>query len=146
MTARHDIDLERFADAQQGIYERALTELVTGRKRSHWMWFVFPQLVGLGLSQMSKNYAIRSRAEASAYLDDPVLGARLRRCTEAILSVRGRTAHDILGHPDDLKFHSSMTLFAAVSDEGSIFHRALDRFFEGMPDRKTVSRLEIVEH
>jgi uncharacterized protein (DUF1810 family) len=142
MNAQPGTDLERFKDAQEGVYMQALSELAAGRKRTHWMWFVFPQLAGLGMSQMSKDFAIRSAAEASAYLADPLLGPRLRRCTEAMLSVPGRTAHDILGHPDDFKFRSSMTLFAAVSDVDSVFHRAIDRFFDGEPDRKTLSLLE----
>src|SRR5262245_1522043 len=121
-----DYDLERFVDAQGGVCDRALAELTTGRKTSHWMWFVFPQLAGLGSSVMSQRYAIQSTAEARAYLAHPVLGLRLRRCTEAILAVAGKSAHDILGYPDDLKFRSSMTLFAAVSEAESVFHRAID--------------------
>lgn len=143
MTAASDpYDLDRFVRAQDGVYEQALSELVAGRKRSHWIWFIFPQVVGLGSSLMSERYAITSVAEAAGYLAHPLLGNRLTRCVEAMLSARGRSAHDILGYPDDLKFQSSLTLFAAVSGAGSLFHRALDRFFDGAPDDKTLSRLD----
>jgi uncharacterized protein (DUF1810 family) len=143
MTASSDLyDLDRFLRAQDGVYEQALAELSAGRKRSHWMWFIFPQVAGLGSSLMSERYAIGSSAEASSYLAHPLLGARLRRCVEAMLAIKGRSAHDILGFPDDLKFHSSLTLFAAVSETGSPFQRALDRFFDGARDDKTLSRLE----
>jgi uncharacterized protein (DUF1810 family) len=134
-------DLDRFITAQSGIHEQALTELTSGRKQTHWMWFVFPQLAGLGHSAMSERYAIGSADEAAAYLAHPVLGPRLLECVGAMLGVRSRSAHDILGYPDDLKFRSSMTLFAAVSDDGSPFQQAIDRFFEGEPDRKTLELL-----
>ena len=134
-------DLARFVEAQAGIYAEALAELSAGRKRSHWMWFVFPQVAGLGASSMSKRYAIGSTAEATAYLDHPLLGPRLLRCVEAMLAVEDRSAHDILGSPDDMKFRSSLTLFAAVSPAGSVFHRALDRFFDGAQDEKTLAVL-----
>jgi uncharacterized protein (DUF1810 family) len=136
-----DYDLHRFIEAQNGIYEQALTELKTGRKRSHWMWFIFPQIAGLGTSSMAEKYAIRSAEEASAYLADPILGSRLLRCVEAILSVNDRSAHDIMGAPDDLKLRSSMTLFAAVSDHGSPFHKAIERFYDGKFDERTISIL-----
>jgi len=135
-------DLARFVEAQAGIYAEALAELSAGRKRSHWMWFVFPQVTGLGASSMSKRYAIGSEAEATAYLDHPLLGPRLLRCVEAMLAVEDRSAHDILGSPDDMKFRSSLTLFAAVSPAGSVFHRALDQFFDGLPDARTLQQLE----
>jgi uncharacterized protein (DUF1810 family) len=141
MTGDIDYDLHRFIDAQNGIYEQALAELRAGRKRSHWMWFIFPQIAGLGTSSMAEKYAIRSAEEASAYLADPILGSRLLRCVEAILSVNGRSAHDIMGSPDDLKLRSSMTLFAAVSDHGSPFHKAIDRFYDGKFDERTISIL-----
>ncbi|MGA1801440.1 DUF1810 domain-containing protein [Rhizobium sp. HT1-10] len=134
-------DLARFVEAQAGIYAEALAELSAGRKRSHWMWFVFPQVTGLGTSAMSKRYAIGSEAEATTYLDHPLLGPRLLRCVEAMLAVEDRSAHDILGSPDDMKFRSSLTLFAAVSPAGSVFHRALDRFFDGAQDEKTLAVL-----
>ncbi|MFC5758354.1 DUF1810 domain-containing protein [Rhizobium sp. GCM10022189] len=141
MTGDIDYDLHRFIDAQNGIYEQALAELRAGRKRSHWMWFIFPQIAGLGTSSMAEKYAIRSAEEASAYLGDPILGSRLLRCVEAVLSVNGRSAHDIMGSPDDLKLRSSMTLFAAVSDHGSPFHKAIDRFYDGKFDERTISIL-----
>ena len=136
-----DYDLHRFIEAQNGIYEQALAELKAGRKRSHWMWFIFPQIAGLGTSSMAEKYAIRSVEEASAYLADPILGSRLLRCVEAILSVSDRSAHDIMGSPDDLKLRSSMTLFAAVSDHGSPFHKAIDHFYDGKFDKRTISIL-----
>lgn len=136
-----DYDLHRFIEAQNGIYEQALAELKTGRKRSHWMWFIFPQIAGLGTSSMAEKYAIRSAEEASAYLSDPILGSRLLRCVEAILDINDRSAHDIMGAPDDLKLRSSMTLFAAVSDHGSPFHKAIERFYDGKFDERTISIL-----
>ncbi|MBB3660348.1 uncharacterized protein (DUF1810 family) [Rhizobium sp. BK650] len=136
-----DYDLHRFIEAQNGIYEHALAELRAGRKRSHWLWFIFPQIAGLGTSSMAEKYAIRSAEEASAYLADPILGSRLLRCVEAILSVNDRSAHDIMGSPDDLKLRSSMTLFAAVSDHGSPFHKAIDHFYGGKFDGRTISIL-----
>lgn len=143
MPAELDDHLERFVDAQSGgVFDRALGELAAGRKTSHWMWFIFPQLAGLGSSVMSQRYAIESTGEAAAYLAHPLLGPRLRRCTEAILVVPLKSANDILGYPDDVKFRSSMTLFAAVSEPASVFHQAIDRFFDGIPDRKTVARIE----
>jgi uncharacterized protein (DUF1810 family) len=139
-------DLGRFATAQANVYDQALSELRAGRKRTHWMWFIFPQFAGLGNSVMSQRYAIQSPAEARAYLDHPVLGPRLRDCVTAMLAVKVRSAHDILGYPDDLKFRSSMTLFSTVSDENSIFHAAIDRFFEDQPDRKTLELLANSRH
>jgi uncharacterized protein (DUF1810 family) len=136
-----DYDFHRFIEAQNGIYKQALAELEAGRKRSHWMWFIFPQIAGLGTSSMAEKYAIRSAEEASAYLADPILGSRLLRCVEAILSVNDRSAHDIMGSPDDLKLRSSMTLFAAVSDHGSPFHKAIDHFYDGKFDERTISIL-----
>lgn len=140
--ASETYELNRFIEAQNGVYGQALEELKAGRKRSHWMWFIFPQIAGLGTSYMSEKYAIRSADEASAYLADPTLGSRLNRCVEAMLSVQDRTAHAILGSPDDLKFRSSMTLFAAVSEAGSPFHQALDRFYDSKPDERTIALLE----
>lgn len=136
-----DYDLHRFIEAQNGIYEQALAELKAGLKRSHWMWFIFPQIAGLGTSSMAEKYAIRSAEEASSYLADPILGSRLLRCVEAILSIDARSAHDIMGSPDDLKLRSSMTLFAAVSDHGSPFHKAIDHFYDGKFDERTISIL-----
>jgi uncharacterized protein (DUF1810 family) len=133
-------DLERFVDAQAPVYARVLSELRRGRKQSHWMWFIFPQFAGLGLSAMAQRFALSSREEAVAYLGHKVLGQRLLECTVLVNAVEGRTIHDIFGSPDDLKFHSSMTLFAAVSPEPE-FAEALAKFYGGTPDRKTLALL-----
>ncbi|MDN4054500.1 DUF1810 domain-containing protein [Massilia sp. YIM B02763] len=137
-----DFDLERFVTAQQGVYEAALAELQAGRKRSHWMWFIFPQVAGLGRSEMAQRYAIRSSDEAAAYLAHPVLGPRLRTCAQAVLAHGDRAIEDIFDAPDDLKFHSSMTLFADVAPDEAVFQDCLDRFFDGAGDPATLSRLE----
>jgi uncharacterized protein (DUF1810 family) len=134
-------DLMRFVDAQAPVYGRVIGELRDGRKRSHWMWYVFPQVAGLGFSIMSQRFAIGSRAEATAYLEHPLLGSRLIECTDAMLSHPDLSAHAILGSPDDMKFRSSMTLFGAVSEKGSPFERALEQFFDGERDEKTVALL-----
>ena len=134
-------DLERFVTAQEHVYPRALAELRSGRKRSHWMWFVFPQMRGLGTSPMSQRYGIGSLAEARAYLGHPILGSRLRECAEAVLAVEGVSAHDIFGSPDDLKLRSSATLFAQASAPGSVFEWVLERYFEGAPDGRTLQLL-----
>jgi uncharacterized protein (DUF1810 family) len=131
-------NLNRFVEAQEGVYERALSEIRSGRKRSHWMWFIFPQYAGLGFSEISKRYAIKSLAEAEAYLNHPVLGARLLECAEAALAVEQRSAVDIFGFPDDMKLRSCATLFARVSPSGSIFVQVLDKYFEGEPDERTL--------
>lgn len=133
-------DLNRFVQAQNPVYRDVLGELTRGRKQSHWMWFVFPQVAGLGLSTMSQRYAIGSRAEAEAYLAHPVLGPRLIECTRVVLAVEGRTINAILGAPDDAKFRSSMTLFSAVSDE-PVFGEALTRYFAGERDGATLEIL-----
>jgi uncharacterized protein (DUF1810 family) len=135
-----DIDLQRFVEAQVGNYPAALSELRAGRKRTHWMWYVFPQIAGLGHSAMAQRYAIASRAEADAYLAHDVLGPRLRDCTQAVLAVPDKTANAILGSPDDIKFRSSMTLFDAVAPL-DIFGAALARFFRGQRDPATLDRL-----
>jgi uncharacterized protein (DUF1810 family) len=134
-------DLSRFVEAQAPVYERALAELRGGRKRSHWMWYVFPQLEGLGSSPTSKRFAIRSLGEARAYLEHPVLGPRVRECAEAVLAVQGRSAREILGSPDDLKLRSCATLFASVTSAGSVFHRLLDQYYGGVRDPRTIERL-----
>lgn len=136
-----DRDLTRFVDAQRDIYQQALTELQDGRKRSHWMWFIFPQIAGLGRSETARFFALASQQEAQAYLDHPLLGPRLLECTQAILTHKRQTAHDILGSPDDMKFRSSMTLFMKVSEKGSPFERALQQFYGGEPDEATLTRL-----
>jgi len=137
----NDFDLERFVQAQQGVYESALAELRAGRKRSHWIWFIFPQVAGLGQSEMSRKYAIRSSDEAAAYLAHPVLGDRLRECATAVLSHDDEEIGDIFPHPDDLKFHSSMTLFADVAPDEAVFQACLDAFFDGAADSATLERL-----
>ena len=134
-------NLQRFVDAQSPVYERVCSELRNGRKQSHWMWFVFPQLEGLGHSHLAEKFAISSRAEAQAYLEHPVLGPRLRACSELVTLVEGKTIQQIFGTPDDLKFHSSMTLFACVADDHQIFDEALDKYFAGERDRLTLALL-----
>ena len=135
-------DLARFVAAQEEVYATALAELSAGRKRTHWMWFVLPQLEGLGSSFMAQRYAIGGVAEARAYLAHPVLGPRLVDCAESAIAVRGSSANDIFGSPDDLKLRSSATLFAHVSPPGSPFHGLLERFFGGHPDPATLKLLE----
>jgi uncharacterized protein (DUF1810 family) len=138
MNESDSYDLQRFVDAQAGVYDRALAELRRGRKQSHWMWFVFPQVAGLGSSAMSERYAIRGAAEARAYLADPLLGKRLLECADVLLAVTGRTAREILGSPDDMKLRSSATVFAAVSPSGSVFHRILEKYYGGVEDASTL--------
>lgn len=135
-------DLARFLDAQREQYDTALAEVRAGRKQSHWMWYVFPQIAGLGASEMSRRYAIRDREEALAYLAHPVLGSRLVQVSEALLAVQDRSIREILGTPDDLKLRSCSTLFASVSPPGSVFSQVLERFFDGRPDPATLERLE----
>lgn len=136
--------LERFLEAQEGVYERACDELRAGQKQSHWMWFIFPQIHGLGSSSMATRYAISSLEEAHAYLEHPVLGLRLRECAGIVVGLQGRTVDQIFGYPDDMKFHSSMTLFAqaaTISEEDLIFSQALDKYFSGREDAATMQRL-----
>jgi uncharacterized protein (DUF1810 family) len=133
-------DLERFLLAQDRIYPRVLSELQAGEKMSHWMWFIFPQIRGLGRSPVSIEYAISSRDEARAYLQHPILGPRLKECTDLVLRVEGRSAFEIFDEPDDMKFRSCMTLFAQVSTD-DIFQRALDKYCDGVPDQLTLDRL-----
>jgi uncharacterized protein (DUF1810 family) len=134
-------DLARFVAAQAPIYAQATAELAAGRKRSHWMWFVFPQVEGLGASAMAQRYAIRSLAEARAYLDHPLLGTRLKECVTLVNRVEGRSAHEIFGSPDDLKFHSSMTLFSAAAPQEPLFAEALRKYFAGQRDLLTLANL-----
>lgn len=136
-------DLNRFVRAQAGDYDRALAEIKAGRKRSHWMWYVFPQFEGLGSSSTSRRYSIKSIAEAGAYLRHPVLGPRLTECAEALLGIEGRSAHDIFGAPDDMKLRSCATLFAYVSPEGSVFDRLLGKYFQGEHDGATLCLLGV---
>lgn len=131
-------DLDRFLQAQEPDYAQALSEIRSGRKRSHWMWYVFPQFDGLGSSPTAKRYAIKSLAEAKAYLEHPVLGTRLVECCEAACAVEGRSATDVFGSPDDLKLRSCATLFAVVAPSGSVFERVLEKFYGGVRDEKTL--------
>ena len=135
-------NLARFVDAQEGDYEEALAEIRAGRKRSHWMWYVFPQFAGLGSSPTSVYYAIKSREEAAAYLAHPCLGPRLVECSEAVLQIRGRSAREIFGSPDDMKLRSSATLFASISPIESVFHRIIDKYFDGSEDTRTIELME----
>ncbi|QNI37245.1 DUF1810 domain-containing protein [Edaphobacter albus] len=142
MAHENSHDLERFLAAQENVYDQAQAELRAGKKRSHWMWFIFPQIQGLGSSEMAERYAISSLEEAKAYLEHPILGTRLRECTGIVLNLEGKTAIEIFGYPDDLKFHSSMTLFAhaaSMSEEDLIFSRALDKYFVGKEDAATIT-------
>lgn len=133
-------DLERFVEAQQPVYARVLGELRAGHKTSHWMWFVFPQIQGLGGSPMAIRYAIASLAEARAYLDHPVLGPRLRECCEILEGPEGRTAEAIFGYPDVLKLRSSLTLFSrAAGERDSVFDALLEKYYEGQPDLQTLA-------
>ena len=139
--ANDPFDLNRFVQAQAAVYSTALAELKAGCKRSHWMWFIFPQIDGLGHSETTKRYSIKSLAEARAYLAHPVLGARLVACTEALLALGGRSARQIFGRPDDMKLQSSMTLFACVSPAASGFSAMLERYFDGARDQRTIELL-----
>ena len=131
-------DLARFISAQEGVYDRALAELRDGRKSSHWMWYIFPQIDGLGHSPTTRLYSIKSLEEARQYLAHPVLGARLVACAEAVLAVQGRSASDIFGHPDDWKLQSSMTLFELVAGPRGVFERVLDKYYQGKRDTRTL--------
>jgi len=133
-------DLQRFIDAQEAVYAKVVAELQQGRKRSHWMWFIFPQVVGLGSSSTAQRFAIASRQQAAAYLAHAVLGRRLIECTRLVLGVDGKTIHDILGSPDDMKFRSSMTLFDAASAI-PIFNEAITKYY---PDGKDAATLDIL--
>ena len=134
-------NLDRFVQAQDGVFDRVLRELRSGVKMGHWMWFIFPQIKGLGRSPISIEFAISSREEARAYLQHPVLGPRLKECTGLVLLIEGRSVEEIFGSPDDMKFRSSMTLFAQVSPDDDIFLRALQKYCGGVPDRLTLDRL-----
>ncbi|GAA3844879.1 DUF1810 domain-containing protein [[Pseudomonas] carboxydohydrogena] len=141
MAGRDAGELQRFIDAQWPLYDRVLCELRAGLKRTHWMWFVFPQIEGLGHSAMAQKYAIASREEAAAYLKHPLLGGRLEECTALVNAVGGKSAHGIFGSPDDLKFGSSMTLFAQVAKGHSLFHEAIEKYFGGRFDEATLARI-----
>jgi uncharacterized protein (DUF1810 family) len=135
-------DVNRFVEAQRDNYEPALAEIRAGRKQSHWMWYVFPQFAGLGFSPTSQRYAIKSVAEARAYLEHPVLGPRLVECAEAALGLVGRSAREVFDFPDDLKLRSSATLFASVAPPGSVFDRLLAKYFQGERDDQTLRLLQ----
>jgi uncharacterized protein (DUF1810 family) len=134
-------DLTRFIDAQNPVYDDLVTELRSGRKRTHWMWFIFPQLAGLGHSAMSRHFAIHDLADAERYLTHPILGARLVECARILLQLEGRTAHDIFGSPDDVKLRSSMTLFAAVRNAPGVFADVLQKYFGAARDARTLELL-----
>ncbi|MDD1611341.1 MAG: DUF1810 domain-containing protein [Methylococcaceae bacterium] len=136
-----EFDLTRFIEAQADSYATALSELKSGQKHSHWMWYIFPQLDGLGHSEIAKYYAIKSLAEAQQYLNHPVLGKRLLECTAAVLAVEGRTILDIMGFPDNLKLNSSMTLFAHIANSNPVFIAVIDKYFAGKQDVKTLQLL-----
>jgi len=134
-------NLQRFLDAQEGVYDTVLQELRAGRKSSHWIWFIFPQIAGLGHSAMAQQFAIGSLDEAKAYLQHPLLGPRLRACTQLVLDVNGRSAEEIFGYPDHLKFRSCMTLFLTAATDNTIFNDALLKYFDGKPDQSTLDIL-----
>jgi uncharacterized protein (DUF1810 family) len=134
-------NLKRFSDAQEPVFEQVCAELRAGHKQSHWMWFIFPQMKGLGHSGLADFYGISSRQEAEAYLAHPVLGSRLSDCTRLVIQVENRSIDQILGYPDNLKFRSSMTLFAAAASDNRIFNAALQKFFDGKPDPLTLKLL-----
>ena len=133
------MSLQRFIDAQQSDYETALSEIKRGRKQSHWMWYIFPQIQGLGFSSTSKLYAIRNLQEAQEYLNHPLLGKRLKEITDVLINLPSNNAHEIFGSPDDVKLKSSMTLFASLPDADPVFESALKKFFKGEKDAKTLS-------
>lgn len=135
-------NLNRFLDAQERDYARALSEIRAGRKRSHWMWYIFPQLAGLGHSSTAQFYAIKDAAEAEAFLAHPILGSRLREITEALLAVEDKTAEEIFGFPDVLKLRSCATLFAHISEPGSVFERVLEKYYHSQPDEATLRLLK----
>ena len=136
-----DKTLKRFLDAQATDYARALAEIKNGRKQSHWMWYVFPQIIGLGVSETARFYAISDLSEATAYLNHPVLGSRLINIARALLTIEGKTAPQIMSTPDDLKLRSCMTLFGSVQGADPVFQSVLAKFFDGVPDRKTLDIL-----
>ena len=142
MSETGEFDLQRFVEAQAPVIDRVRKELASGRKRSHWMWFVFPQIAGLGRSTTALRYAIASLEEARAYLSHPILGPRLKECTNLVLHIEGRSAEAIFAHPDDLKFQSSMTLFAHAAPQEKLFANALQKYFAGRRDSATLNLLE----
>jgi uncharacterized protein (DUF1810 family) len=138
LTMSDPYNLARFMDAQEQDYERAVSEIRSGRKQSHWMWYIFPQFDGLGSSGTSRRFSVKSVGEAEAYLRHPLLGPRLVECAEAVLRLEGLSAFEIFGHPDDMKLRSCATLFAYVSSDGSVFHRIIDTYFQRQHDDLTL--------
>ena len=136
-------DLKRFLEAQENDYETALAEIKRGRKQSHWMWYIFPQIAGLGFSSTSKFYVIKDRAEAESYLAHPILGKRLIEISNALLEVEGKTANQIFGSPDDVKLKSSMTLFGALENTNPVFRKVLDKYFNGAKDQRTLEQIDV---
>jgi uncharacterized protein (DUF1810 family) len=139
------LNLDRFITAQAPVYAQALAELRAGQKQTHWMWFVFPQMMGLGQSSASRAYGIQSLNEARSYLAHPVLGTRLRECCQAVMNVRGKSAHDIFGTPDDVKFRSSLTMFTEAAPQELMFFNLLEKYFDGEPDEATLELLTYEE-
>ena len=137
----NEYNLHRFLDAQERVYDSVLAELRTGRKSSHWIWFIFPQIAGLGHSEMAQQFAIASLEEAKAYLQHPTLGPRLRACTQLVLDVNGLSAEEIFSYPDNLKFRSCMTLFLTATTDNAHFKSALHKYFDGQPDQRTLDIL-----
>ena len=138
----HTNGLQRFIDAQANDYPLALAEIMNGRKRTHWMWYVFPQIQGLGMSETSRLYAIKDIDEAAAFLNHPVLGSRLIRICNELLNLKTNNAHQIFGSPDDVKLHSSMTLFSSVPSADPVFEKVLEKFFKGKKDERTLAIIE----
>lgn len=136
-------DLQRFLDAQERDFETALSEIRGGRKKSHWMWYIFPQIAGLGFSSTSKFYAVKDKQEAEDYLRHPVLGKRLVEISNALLEIEGKTVNQIFGSPDDAKLKSSMTLFGALENTDPVFQEVLDKYFDGAKDEKTLKLIGV---
>ena len=136
-------DLKRFLEVQENDFEIALAEIRKGRKQSHWMWYIFPQIAGLGFSPTSKFYAIKDRGEAENYLAHPLLGKRLIEISNALLEVEGKTANQIFGSPDDVKLKSSMTLFGALENTNPVFRKVLDKYFNGAKDQRTLELIDV---
>lgn len=141
VTYSNNTQMDRFIKAQENIYQQALSEIKNGRKQSHWMWFIFPQIAGLGRSETARYYALNSLEEAALYLQHPLLGARLKEISEALLLIDGKTAHQVFGYPDDLKLKSCMTLFSCIDNTDPVFAKVLDKYFQGDKDEHTLELL-----
>ena len=142
MTDLDEFDLNRFLKAQENYFPTALVELIRGQKKSHWVWYIFPQVSGLGSSHMAKKFAIRSKGEAIAYMNHHILGQRLRQCAAALIQHREKSIVSIMGYPDNLKLCSSMTLFSKITEDNAVFHQVLDIFYSGEKDLKTLNFLD----